>query len=188
MPKPMTPPSRTVLGPVLATSCLWHAYQDVIGGPCPVNLIRVLGAHSAHETGRWKSMWNYNFGNIRGKSAAGEWTSIKGASEIEKRDGKDVEVFYDIGPDNMFASYSSPMEGARAYVRFLGTATKPPNPNRYAKAWDAATAGDVAAFCREIKSQGYFTANLQKYIVAMEKNLTWLDSEVMPEIRQEMGL
>lgn len=172
----MTPPQRTRATPEDMIHAIWQAHQDVIGGPCPVNLLELLVAQSALETGRWQSMWCFNCGNIRGHAPDGAWTSIKGASEIEN--GK--EVFYDVGPDNKFAAYRDAVDGARAFVRFLGTASHPPEPNRYQGAWDAAISGDVVGYCAELKKHGYFTANLEQYSQGVRGTRAWLRAGPIP--------
>jgi hypothetical protein len=167
---------RTHLTPTEAIDAIWHAHNDVIGGPCPVPLLEILSAQSALETGRWKSMWCFNMGNLRGTGDGGEWMRIHGADEIidgKRVTGAEVEAG--------FAAYRERYSGARAFVRFLGTATKPPNPNRYAAAWSAATAGDVDAYCRELKAQGYFTADLGLYTNGVRGTVEWLRSGPMPE-------
>jgi hypothetical protein len=141
-----------------------------------VLLLETLCGHSGFETGRWNRMKNFNFGYMRGTGDGGEWMSVVGADEII--DGKRVT-----GPDveSGFAAYRERYSGARAFVRFLGTATKPPHPNRYAAAWSAATAGDVDAYCRELKTQGYFTADLELYTKGVRGTVEWLRSGPMPE-------
>lgn len=166
--RPMTPPVRTKATPEDVIDAFWHAHQRVIGGPCPVNLLTMLTAMSAFETDEWRAMWCWNLGNIRGTApGTGEWTSIKGASEIEN--GR--EVFYDVGPDNKFAAYPNILASAEHVVRFLGTATKPPAPNRYQAAWDAAVAGDVDGFVAGMKAGGYFTAGLKHYTKGVQHKL-----------------
>ena len=177
MTAPMTPPVRTILSAAEAIDALWHAHQNVIGGPCPTSLLEILAAQSALETGRWKACWNFNFGNIRGHGPDGAWTSIKGASEII--DSK--EVFYDIGPDNMFAAYHDRIAGAEGLVRFLGVASHPPKPNRYQLAWDAAIDGDVGKYCSELRANEYFTADLALYSKGVRGTVEWLKEGPMPE-------
>ncbi len=171
----MTPPVKTKATPDEVIDSFWQAHQRVIGGPCPVNVLLMLTAMSAFETDEWRSMWCNNLGNIRGSApTTGAWTSIKGASEIEN--GK--EVFYDIGPNNRFAAYGSLLESALHVVKFLGTASKPPLPNRYADAWDGAVAGDVDRFVAGMKKGGYFTAGLAHYT----KGVKWKLGIIRPHV------
>jgi hypothetical protein len=166
---------RTILSPTQAIDAIWHAHQDIIGGPCPVPLLEILSAQSALETARWHSMWNDNFGNLRGHGDAGSM-SIKGADEIidgKRQTGEDV--------DAGFAAYSSAQEGARAFVRYLGVASHPPAPNRFQKAWDAACSGDVDTYINELHAHGYFTASPEVYRRAMHGDIAWLRAGPMPE-------
>lgn len=68
----------------------------------------VLGllAQSALETGRWKSLWNYNFGNVKaGESYEGFFTCLPRVSEV--LDG--VEVFFT--PQGRLEYDGGPIEG-----------------------------------------------------------------------------
>lgn len=167
---------RTPLSPTEAIDAIWHGHQDVIGGPCPVTLLGILAAQSSLETARWGSMWCFNFGNLRGTGSGGTWMSIHGANEVE--DGHVV-----MGPEVEagFAAFTDRYEGAKAFVRFLGTASHPPAPNRYQGAWDAATAGDVAKYVSELKAHGYFTADEEAYRKGVEGTLAWLKSGPLPD-------
>lgn len=174
---------RTVLAPTEAIDAIWHAHTDVIGGPCPILLLEILSAQSALETARWRSMWNYNAGNLRGTGDGGEWMSIAGADEViggQIKTGPEVEAG--------FAAFRDRYSGAKAFVRYLGTATNPPHPNRYQGAWDAAGKGDIETYCRELQEHGpYFTASLSKYVKAMRDNLAWLRSGPMPEFLKHLA-
>ena len=141
---------------------LGDAYLAEFGEVPSARQLAILAAQVALETGHGKHLWNHNFGNIRG-SYNGASTSLKHATEII--DGREVSV-----PDG-FRAYPNAREGARDFLRFLGVDTTPHNnrPNRYQKAWDAACAGDVAAYVRELKAAGYFTASLTKYLAGVER-------------------
>lgn len=168
--------ARTTLTPTEALDAIWHGHQAVIGGPCPVNLLALLTAQSALETGRWKSMWNFNMGNIRGPGQGGEWMAIPGANEVI--DGMVVS-----GPavEGGFAAFRDRYEGAKAFVRFLGTASHPPNANRYQPAWDAAAEGDVVGYVSGLKAAGYFTADEGLYLKGVAGTLDWLRSDPLPK-------
>lgn len=182
MTTPMTPPVRTVMTPREALAACWTAHQNVLGGPCSTNLLAMLVAQSALETGRWKSCYCWNAGNIRGLGPNGAWTSIKGASEII--DGK--EVFFGIGPENRFAAYPNAVSGFEGLVRFLGTASHPPKPNRYQLAWEAAIAGDVGKYCSELHANDYFTANVDLYAKGVRGTLSWIQEEHMPSFLESL--
>lgn len=170
MTEPMTPPVRTLLTPQQALGACWQAHQNVFGGPMEQSLLGIITAQSALETGRWRSMWCNNAGNIRGFGPGGAWTSINGASEII--DGK--EVFLGISAENRFAAYPDAVAGFEGLIRFLGTSSHPPAPNRYQWAWDAAKAGDVKRYCFELRKNGYFTADLDRYTTGVSDQYSWL--------------
>lgn len=164
-------------------AALWYAHQDVIGGLCPIALLDILAAHVAFETADGKAINGENPGNVRGHGDAGS-IAIKGADEIvngHRVTGPEVE--------SGFAAYSSLREGCRAYVRYLGVATHPPKPNRYAAAWEAANRGDLAGFvkgirhpddggagvlckgCGRVHMGGYFTADEGLYLRGCQRKL-----------------
>ena len=179
MTRVQVPARKTPITPVEALTYLWRAHADVIGGPCPTALLCVLGAHSALETASWGAMWCNNFGNISGVSELGEWCSIHGADEVMP-DGS-VRVRVDGAAADGFAAWRSPIEGARAYVRHLGVATKPPAPNRYVFAWHAAEKGDVGEFCAQLRAHGYFTAGLARYTAGVRAAHDRIRDHVLPD-------
>lgn len=174
----IVPEALTVISPTEALDALWHAHQDEIGGPCPVALLEILGAQWCVETARDKAMHNYNMGNLRGSGDAGTF-SQKGATEIV--DGKEIEM-----PDG-FAAFSSARVGAIAMIRYLGVATKPPAPNRFQAAWDAACRGDAATYCAEIRAHGYFTADLGLYTKALIVHRDWLRAGPLPDFLRSLA-
>lgn len=160
--------------PMTAAECLdalVEAYAMEVGGEIPGRLLLALAAQSALETARWTACWCWNFGNMRGAGDAGT-TAIQGATEIENG----VEVQRPEG----FAAFSSRLAGARAFVRYLCVATRPPAPNRYQAAIDAATRGDLPGFVLGLKAGGYFTADEGRYENAEEAETRWL--EKLPEM------
>jgi len=180
LPK-ITPAKRTVLEPLDAVSTLRDAFLTVIGVlPAPETLA-ILAAQSALETAKWKSMWNDNFGNIRGQYH-GQWTSFRAGENLP--DGS--EVILQPGPANRFRAYPSAALGAENYLEFLAIAGHPPNPNRYAAAWRGALDGDVIAFVRGLKAGGYFTANEARYLKAEQSLFAF--TEALAEHLEEVSI
>jgi hypothetical protein len=153
----MTPAVRTVLSRVEAARAIRDACARVFGVVPAGETLAILVAQSALETGHWRSMWCWNFGNIRG-SFQGAWTSFRAGEIVDGR-----EIFLDAGPTNKFRAYASAGAGAEDFVRFLGTATRPGQTNRYAAAWAAALRGDALTYALELGRAGYYTANREKY-------------------------
>lgn len=183
------PAIRTVLGPQEALSALWHAHQDVIGGPCETTLLGILGAHTAFETARWRSMFDWNPGNRGGHAEDGAWQTLRGATEIVNG----VVVPRVAGEAGSFGAWATCADGFRSYVRFLGTASRPPAPNLYAYAWEAAKRGDVAGFCAGlryppdgVKRDGYvrgayMTDHVEHYTLNVQSEYSWLLRGPLPE-------
>lgn len=162
----------TPMTPGEAIDALVEAYALEVGGEIPARLLLTLAAQSALETAQWTKCWSWNFGNLRGHGDAGT-IAIQGATEVEN--GAVVER-----PDG-FAAFSSRLAGARAFVRYLCVATRPPAPNRYQAAIDAATRGDLDGFVRGLAAAGYFTAEEGAYDRAERSEAAWL--EKLPAMR-----
>ncbi len=138
--------ARTPLTGSEAAEAIESAWTDVMGSPPSKGTVAVLTAQWAHETGRGRSMLNYNFGGIKGTSPSGLSASYGtkegwGASEVHTTD--------------TFRAYRTPAEGAKDYVSLLA--------HRFPKAVEAAKAGDPGGFVSALKERGYFTGNETAY-------------------------
>jgi len=116
--------------------------------------VLVLLAHSALETGRWKSCHCWNLGNVKSRVGDGrDWTHYR-CNEVEH--GR--VVWYDPPhPQTRFRAFRSLEEGTVDHLAFLR------GNRRYAQAWPYVLAGEPRAFVRELKKAGYFTATLEPY-------------------------
>jgi hypothetical protein len=114
--------------------------------------LALLFAQSALETGRWKIMRNYNFGNI--KKATGEKFTMFRCNEIIK--GK-LLWFDPPHIQTMFRAYDSADIGAKEYIKFLATR------DRYIKAWHEVIVGDPVKYSYALADAGYYTANKELY-------------------------
>lgn len=139
-------------------------------------------AKTALETGRWRSIWCNNWGNVKaGETYAGlyctielnevldgkvVWFSPRG--RLERRGGNVVaEPFEDPPghPQTRMRAYPTREDGAIAYVAFVAG-------GRYASAWQRLLAGDAAGYVTELRAKGYFTAPLADYlkgVVSLQK-------------------
>jgi flagellum-specific peptidoglycan hydrolase FlgJ len=138
---------RTALSGEEAARALGQAYTQVTGERPSAATTAILTAQWAHETGRGASMYNYNFGGIKGAGPSG----LSVAQKTREGWGADERQIVD-----RFRAYESPTEGATDYVRLLQA--------RYPKALDAARQGDAAGFVHALKARGYFTGNEQAYV------------------------
>jgi hypothetical protein len=139
-------PLRTPLSAEQAAEALSSAWRKQFGEVPSKATVAILTAQWAHETGRGDSMFNYNFGGIKGAGPSG----LTVAQRTFEGWGETRKTIVD-----NFRAYSSAEEGAKDYLSLLA--------RRYEGAIDGARAGDPAAFVRELKSGGYFTGNEQLY-------------------------
>jgi hypothetical protein len=120
--------------------------------------IALLVAQSALETGRWRSIHWYNFGNIKpGAGWLGDYCQFRCNEVIA---GK-VQWFDPPHPQTSFRAYASPLAGAQDYLDFLS------KKSRYRGAWVRALAGDPVGFSRELRRAGYYTASEAIYTKAI---------------------
>jgi hypothetical protein len=100
----------------------------LLAAGAPMAAVKILAAHSAHETNGWKGgLWNWNLGNI----------TTQGPT-------------YVLQPGNglHFAKYASLTDGAKAFVTLLRSPL-------YATAMPLATIGDLAGYVAALKKGGY---------------------------------
>jgi flagellum-specific peptidoglycan hydrolase FlgJ len=138
---------RTALSGEEAARALGHAYTQVTGERPSAATTAILTAQWAHETGRGASMYNYNFGGIKGTGPSG----LSVAQRTREGWGAEERQIVD-----RFRAYGSATEGATDYVKLLAT--------RYPKALEAARQGDAEGFVHALKARGYFTGNEQAYV------------------------
>jgi len=143
-------PVRTRLTPQQAATALDRAYRTRFGEAPRAETVAILTAQWAHETGRGESMFNYNFGGIKGRGPSG----MSVVQRTREGFGASERVIED-----RFRAYASAEEGALDYLSLLDT--------RYGEALDAARSGDPAGFVRGLKARGYFTGHEGSYIASV---------------------
>lgn len=138
--------TRTRLSGADAAAALERAWTRVMGSPPSRETLSLITAQWAHETGGGASMYNFNFGGLKG-------TSPEGMSVVQRTRegyGASERTIHD-----RFRAYSSAEAGATDYVRLLHA--------RYGDAVQAAQAGDARGFVRGLASRGYFTGSPEAY-------------------------
>lgn len=134
------------------------AYETVCGKTPSNACLALLVAQSALETGRWKSIHWFNFGNVKaGQDYTGKYCQFRCNEVIN---GK-VQWFDPPHPQTNFRAFDSADTGAVDHIRFLS------QRKRYAKAWEVAQLGMPLAFVDALKSAGYFTADAGPYARAV---------------------
>lgn len=149
--------TRTPLdAPTLAAE-LANAWRAELGTEPRPDQLAVLLAQSALETGRWRSCYNWNLGNLKAGSAAPSWYAVRCSEILNGR-----EVFFDPPhPACRFVAYPSRREGVAAYWRLMR--------QRFRSAWPFVEAGDPRGFVHALKAARYFTAAEQPYADAVKK-------------------
>ncbi len=127
-------------------AAIGRALERTSGTKADAQLVDVLTAQASLETASGASMYNFNFGGIKGHAPDGGIASLRthevlGGKEVVVRDG--------------FRAYASLDDGARDYVSTM--------KSRFGSAVDAASHGDVAGFAAALKRSGYYTASQADY-------------------------
>lgn len=156
-PRTLVAATRTELTSEQASAALRDAWQSHFGEAPREETVAVLTAQWSHETGNGRSMYNFNFGGIKGTGPSGLTVSQRtkegwGAHETTIRDN--------------FRAYKSAEEGASDYLSLLR--------RRYSGALEAAQQGDPAGFVRGLKKGGYFTGNEGAYIRSVSQRTAQL--------------
>jgi hypothetical protein len=141
---------RTPISGTLAAKSLERAYRRLVGRRPGRETIVLLTAHWAHETNQGASMFNYNFGGIKGIGPDGSYVlerTREGSGRSERR------------KKHRFRAYPDATEGALDYLSLL--------QRLYGPALDAAALGDVDGFVKSLKQGGYFSGDEHVYLVKM---------------------
>ncbi len=129
---------------------LGRALESATGGRPNSRTVDVLAAQVSLETAHGGSMYNFNFGGIKGASPQGETANymtheVLGGHSVTLQQG--------------FRAYGSLDDGARDYVSVLR--------NRFPQAYAQALAGNVDGFAHALKQSHYFTANEDQYAAGL---------------------
>jgi hypothetical protein len=142
----IVPPVRTRLDGTQASDALRAAWTQVTGQPPSEHTVAILTAQWAHETGNGASMYNYNFGGIKGMGPSG----LSVSQRTKEGFGATEHTITD-----RFRAYRTAEEGATDYVKLL--------TQRFPEAVKGAQNGDPAAFVSGLKQRGYFTGDASAY-------------------------
>lgn len=177
---PEVPDRLTPVAPRLFFQTLAKAWTHIFGSLPQREQLLVLMAQSALETGHWKFVHCYNFGNVKAVPnssrqycffACNEILSIAHALRLDngttakitrdRRDGTAEIWFYPPHPACCFRAYAADNEadamlaGMVDYLEILY--------GKYTAAWDEVLNGDPAEFVNRLKAAKYFTADLAGY-------------------------
>jgi hypothetical protein len=144
-------PERTPVSVAALRQAIGRAYQRVTGQAPSATLLQSLTAQASLETGAGSSMYNYNFGGVKG---AGPGGLSANCLTHEVVNGEDVTV------RQKFRAYGSLDEGAEDYVRVL--------VQRFGHALPSAAGGNLDGFAHALKQAGYYTASEGDYAAALK--------------------
>ncbi len=143
---------RTALSGDEARAAIERAWTARFGAPPSRETLGVLVAQWAHETGRGASMYNFNFGGIKGVGPSG----LSVVQRTREGSGATERVIHD-----RFRAYQTAEEGAADYLALL--------EKRYGAALEGAKSGDPEAFVRGLRARGYFTGDAGAYARSVSK-------------------
>lgn len=139
-------PVRTRLDGNQASDALRAAWKNVTGQAPSEKTVAILTAQWAHETGNGASMYNYNFGGIKGMGPSG----IAVQQRTKEGFGASEHTITD-----RFRAYRTAEEGATDYVKLI--------TQRFPEAAKSAQNGDPTGFVAGLKQRGYFTGDPAAY-------------------------
>jgi len=148
----------TTVNPAELAGALVAAWRELFGVTPTRAAIITLMAQSAHETGRWKYVHNFNIGNV--KSSLDDGRDFTFFRCREKINGKDV-WFDPPHPATRFRAFRTLREGVVDHLAFLK------GRKRYAAAWAALEAGRPFQFAEQLKAAGYYTDPAEVYARGM---------------------
>lgn len=131
---------KTPLTNAQAKTLLSAALTNAFGRAPTSGELSMVMAQSALETGHWKSIFNYNFGNSVG-STSNAWFALKGT------------------PGYHYKAFSSASEGSQYFVNLL--------KKTFTKAWSLLGSGNPAAFAQALHDQGYFESPVEQYAAGL---------------------
>jgi len=109
------PDKLTPLTPEQAAQALATAYQRVTGKVADQRVLGLLIGQTALETGNWKSLHNYGFGNVKATASDPYYAGFRCWEVVNGE-----KVWYEADhPACQFAAHLTAADGAEHYVRIL---------------------------------------------------------------------
>lgn len=153
----IVPATKTIISPLDVARALRAAWMRLYDEVPPNQCIAVLMAQSALETGRWKSCYQWNLGNIKpGSKWGGDVFQIR----LNEVIGGKVVWFDPPHPQTNMRAYPTLTDAAADYLWLLR--------RRFSSSWTPVLTGDPVAFSQALKRQGYYTADEPPYTRAVK--------------------
>lgn len=171
---------RPTATPLEAVRAVAAAYHRLFGRAPTWPELLILAAQSSHETGRWRSMPNYNVAGLK--------ASVQGRARYFEA----LTTEYVTGPDGKPKAVKV-MQRFRAYERFEhGVYDWLSLLHRgYPRALEAAREGDALEFVEGLlmgwgRGAHYFTAPFPAYSAGVRSNLAWLEG-LAPDLHVDLA-
>jgi hypothetical protein len=151
-----------------------------LGRDPSLEVLALALAKCALETGRFRAIWNWNWGNIKaGPKYPGNYTCIElnevlggkvvwfsPEGRLDKKGGKVVGELHSVPPGHpqtRIRAHVNEFDGAMRYAEFLHRDAA----GNVRPMWNALLLGEPIAFVRAMKAAGYFTAPEAAYAKAV---------------------
>lgn len=181
-------PIKTPISFDKAAECLGWALRNQLGATPTTEVLALALAKCALETGRWKAIWNSNWGNVKAGADYDGWFTCITLNEVlkNKQTGKPEVIWFapegeltaapykggklkapkplpvpDGHPQTRMRAYANAYDGADQYVEFVAN-------GRYQTAWRLLLKGDAHGYVYALKAAKYFTADPAKYYAGVK--------------------
>ena len=175
---------------------IMHAWREILGVYPTRSALALLLAQSALETWRWRSMWNWNLGNVKASGTVDPFY-FKACTEVLSAAAAAKHLENPATGEDGRPSVALVRKNHEGEVNEKGVSIetwtlefRPPHKacafrsfktveegadfylrflrRKYLPAWEYIEAGDARGFVRKLKELFYFTANLEEYAAAVE--------------------
>lgn len=189
------PDALTVLESSEAAAVVLAAIRELTGQTPSVEGLAVVLGQSALETGDWKSIHCFNFGNAKSGTDLPHTYFRCGELFPDPRDAaRRLRYFKFAAPheplpegtpfgraehtrQTRFRAFQTAQDGALYHLRLLTS-------GRYSEAYARALAGDAEGFSHLLRGRGYYTAEESTYT----KGVVWRAKQCTALARQALGL
>lgn len=199
--------SRTPCEPAELGRALYLASLRLLNAPLTRPAVCLLLAQSALETGRWRSAYSWNLGNVKAAPAwqgsyceryCNELLTEQQARDAHSRaslqpdgtldvilggvvGGRRIVNFYPPNPASRFRAFDSIEEGALDYLSILA--------DRFASAWRYLADGDAPGFAAALHRARYYTADPKAYaagLVSLQREYSHLTIDLSAPARDTL--
>lgn len=154
-------PTKTAVDRTQIRDAIGRAYEKLNGRAPSKATLATLTAHACHETASGASMYNYNFGGIKGRSPEGLTANCRTKEVV---DGKEISI------TDGFRAYRTLDDGAVDYLALMQA--------RFGNAMAKADKGDMNGFAHALKQSHYYTANENTYAAALRAHAGEIDKSL----------